>query len=143
MKYSVYEPSPIIAVDYIKHLIEGKVVYDIGCGSGEFAKAMARYANKVVGIELDFSLAEKSRAKGIKTLSNDFMVMDLNEAEVVYAYLSFIGNYALTRKLKNWHGTVISLLYPLHNSLTEIIKPDEIIHVEEGDISVPFLIYKL
>lgn len=143
MRYSTYEPSPIIAVDYIKHLIEGKIVYDAGSGSGEFARAMAQYAKKVVGVELDSELAEMGQGKGIEVINDDFMNVDLSEAEVIYAYLSFIGNYALTRKLKNWNGTVISLLYPLHDSLAAIIRPDEVIHVEQGDVAVPLLIYKL
>lgn len=145
MRYAVYEPTPIESVDYIKDIIKDKVVYDIGSGSGHFAMAMSLYAKKVVGIEEDEMYAGDCEIRGLETIKSDFMMVNLEEAEVLFFFMGFIGAYALSKKIveDNWHGTVISHYYPLQHSPTDLWEPSEIIDVKTKNMRFPFLIYKI
>lgn len=145
MRYAIYEPTPPEAAAHLKKHIEGKVVYDLGAGEGTFAAAMFKYAKKVVAVESDEYLAVKYPWKGIKCICKDFMEVDLKEAEVLFVFLSFVGMYALSRKLMkdNWHGTVISHYYSLQDLTTRPIPPSEVIVAEIEGGAIPFLIFKV
>ena len=145
MKYANFEKSPIEVADAIKEYIRGKKVCDIGSGDGYFARAMKQYTENVRGIESDPDLALTSNNWGIPTRCDDFMAADFSQDEVLYTFMSFMGLYALTRKLakENWHGTVISLYYPLHQDITNPYIPTEVIHVDAGSFQAPALIYKI
>lgn len=145
MLYCSFEPSKPEIVEFIKPYIEDKVVYDVGAGNGSFCLAMQPYAKKVVAVEIDPLLASDCRYRGVETIEDNFVNVDLKEAEVLYLFLNFFGNYAITQKLKeeNWHGTVISHFYPLLNSIYDLIKPDKIIDVNTGGFRAPFLIFNL
>lgn len=140
MNYAPYEITPIEAVESIKPFIQGKSVYDLGAGYGDFALAMKQYATQVIAIEDDDMLAIHSRKRGVQTIIEDFLDVDLSKAEVIYIFMSFYGTMMLTKKLlkEDWHGTVISHYYPLHLNIAEPMKPDEFINEV-----VPFLIYHL
>ena len=142
MNYAEYQPTPIEAVDELVSHIEGKVVYDLGAGEGAFLEAVQPYAKDVVAIEFNHRLAEKCRERGLYTIEEDFVSVNIHEADVIFCFLSLIGNYTLTKKLKrdDWHGTVISHFYPLQDSPLMAIPPDEVIDVNDR---IPFLIYNL
>lgn len=141
MKYAIFQPTPPENAELIKHLIEGKVVYEIGAGSGSWAQAMSKYAKKVVCIENDPILADECESKGLETISDDFTKVDLKEADVIYIFMSMMGNYNLAKKIQKegWHGTVISGLYPMFLDPTDPPSPDQIIQGEQ----IPLLIYQL
>lgn len=143
MIYSLFQQTPFECVNDLKDLIEDKVVYDIGAGDGEFGKVMANlFAKKVVLIENDPTIKLKpADMPNVEYILDDFMKVDLSKAEVIYIFMSFIGNYNLTRKLKaaHWHGTVISALYPMYENIADSWLPDKIIHSKD----LPFLIYNL
>jgi len=145
MRYAIYEPTPPGAASYLKKYLENKVVYDLGAGYGEFAAEMYKYAKRVVAVESDPHIAIQYPWKGIECIENDFMQVDLKEAEVIFVFLSFVGMYALTRKLikDNWHGIVISHYYSLQNLDTRPMPPSEVIVAEIDGGAIPFLIYKL
>lgn len=145
MKYAIFEPTPVEAVTYIQNLIKDKVVYDIGAGDGKFALAMTEYAKKVVAVESDEMYAGDCVLRGLETINTSFLNIPLYTAEVIFIFMSSIGNYALTHKLQddNWHGTVISHYYPLMNSPTDLIKEDQLIDIKLPGLRLPFLVYNI
>ena len=145
MKYVVFEPTKPEAVEFIKDLIQDKVVYDLGAGNGSFGLAMKPYAKRVVAVEIDQLLASDCRYRNLETIQENFMKVSVSEAEVIFLFLNLIGTYAITKKLQeeNWHGTVISHYYPLQNSLDDLIKPDKVIDVVVDGDRFPFLIYNI
>ena len=145
MNFAEYQETPIGVIEYIKHLVKGKVVYEIGAGEGILASEIAKHAKKVVAIESNQVLGEKCIVRGIETKIGNFLEEDLSEAEVIFIFMSFVGNYALTKKLDadNWSGTVISHFYPLLDSMTELRKPTEVIDVNLINGRFPLMIYEL
>ncbi len=144
-RYSIFERTPNSAVEYIKELIKDKVVFDVGAGDGSFAKEMQKYAKKVVAVEEDRSLWIYLIDGGLESINDDFMNVPLTDAEVIFVFMSFTGNYALTQKLKeeDWHGMVISHYYPLQETPVDWIKPDKVIDVNTDGVRFPLLIYNL
>lgn len=120
------EQTPIEAADGLKHLLKGQRVFDLGAGDGTFALAMSQYADKVVAVEADPELAMKCRERGLETICENFLDVNLTPASVLFVFMSFYGTSALTTLLKDtgWRGTVISHYYPLHEHLGDIRKPD-------------------
>jgi 23S rRNA U2552 (ribose-2'-O)-methylase RlmE/FtsJ len=125
MRFADFERTHLQAIEMIRPYIAGKVVYDIGAGDGEFAQAMTGCAGQVTAVEIDPFLAQECRKRGIVTIEGNFLDADLSYAEVIYAFLSLAGNYALYQKLirEKWHGLVLSHLYPLHMGLHRILPP--------------------
>lgn len=140
MIYAPNEVTPLEAVDDIKHLISGKVVYDLGAGEGNWAKAMSLYASKVICVEADSVLAKQCFIKDLRVELEDYLLVDISRADVLYIFMSFYGTMMLTKRLikEDWHGTIISHYYPLHLNMAQPIKPDLFING-----LVPFLIYNL
>ena len=119
--------------------VRGKTVWDIGAGDGRFAQSLRDLGAEVTCVEIDEVLAFQCKGKGLNTLPVDFELLT-PDCDIIYAFLSFVGNYKLTRWLKkrNWHGTVISQYYPLGEESWNLLNPDEIIHSD-----LPFLIYHI
>jgi len=139
--FAVNQPTPDGVAEILRPHYEGKVVYDLGAGNGNFALQMAQYAKKVVAVEIDETLAGDCRIRGLETIHGDFMDVDLSGAEVIYIFMSFFGTCALTNKLRelNWTGTVISQYYPLHTDLLAVEKPNVTVFVDH----IPYLVYKI
>lgn len=145
MKYADYQPTPIEAVDYMKPFIEGRVVYDLGAGDGTFAQAMSEHAKKVVAVEMDGELSNKCSSRGIETINENFMNVDLSDADVIFIFMGLVGNYTLTKKLARdkWKGTVLSHYYPLQEMPMFPFMPNELIDVRVGNIEFPILRYEI
>lgn len=142
MRYAETENTPKESVRYIVDLIKGKRVFDIGAGNGEFAEEMAKHAT-VTAIEVDDYYSRQCQLRGLDTRMEDFLNVSFKLADVLFAFLSPSGMYALNEKIKkdDWHGTVISNFHPLLETPLEQIQPDEIIKVELENVMFPFLIY--
>lgn len=145
MQYVRFEPTPPESVEFIKDYISNKAVFEIGAGDGYFAREIARYAKNVVAVEIDPILARSCLDKGIDTINESFLKVNLEGAEVIYAFLNFMGMYALGKKIEkdNWRGTLISHYYPLNDYGFKMREPQKVVNVELGDIMFPFLIYEL
>ena len=130
-------------MEFIKDYIKDKVVYDIGAGEGKFAVAMKKYAKEVVAIEADPVLFAECQSRGVESIYSNFLDVDFEEADVLYIFMNFLGNYALTKKLQedDWAGIVISQYYPLQNNVTDMIPPDKVIDVNLPSGKFPFLVY--
>ena len=91
----------------IEDIIQDKVVCDIGCGTGDFMDALARYAKQVIGIEIDLELAEFVANKGYKVYAQDSFVEPLPNADVYYAWTRDALGVYLKAKLEGTKGTFI------------------------------------
>lgn len=59
--------SPLVIIEALKIYIEGKVVCEIGSALGDIALKMKKYAEYVLGIEIDEERAEYSKKRGLDT----------------------------------------------------------------------------
>lgn len=123
----------------LSNFVRGKRVWDIGAGDGSFAQELRNLGADVTCVEIDPVLAFQCREKFLDTIEEDFEDI-IPDCDVIYAFLSFVGNYKLTRWLQhhNFEGVVITQYYPLHTSPLNYWKPDNIIQSD-----LPFLIYDL
>lgn len=139
--FAVNQQTPDGVAEALRPHYEGKVVYDLGAGNGNFALQMAQYAKSVVAVELDETLAGDCRMRELETIQDDFLNVNLSQAEVIYIFMSFFGTCALMNRLReiHWTGTVISQYYPLHVNLTAIEPPTTIVYVNH----IPYMIYKI
>jgi hypothetical protein len=142
MNFAIFEPTPPqLASKLEPFIMEDETVLELGAGDGKFAQALAQYAKQVIAVESDIFYASQSLdIPTIKTLFGDIQGVNLHQAQVLYFFLSFCGAYNITQLIKNsnWHGTVISRYYPLHDDPTNYWIPDRIVHAD-----LPFLIYTL
>ena len=140
MIFAPYEKTPIEAADDVKDFIKNKVVYDLGSGDGTFALALKQYAKEVVGVELDPILATRAVSRGVNTLNENFLDVDISKAEVLFVFMSFYGTSRLTKRLlqMKWKGLVISHYYPLHTMLDCPLVP-----IDRKDKTCPLLIYEM
>lgn len=106
---------------------------------------MSGYAKKVVAVEIDPMLAGDCKLRGLETIEDNFLNVNLENADVIYIFLNLMGNYAVTKKIQEekWHGILISHFYPLMNDITDFIKPNEVINVNINGFRAPFLIYNI
>ncbi len=63
--------SPLTVVEKIKPYIENKVVCELGSAVGDIALEMAKYARRVIGIEINEERVAISRKRGIETICAD------------------------------------------------------------------------
>lgn len=84
------------------------VVYDLGSGDGRIPiRAARKYGARGIGVEINTSLVEKSRAKAkeagvddrVKIIEADLFKVDISEATVVTLYLHRTLNLKLRPKL--------------------------------------------
>lgn len=142
--YAPYERTPVIGADEIKHLIKGKAVYDIGCGEGDFALALAEHAKEVIGIEIDPHLWNTAIDRGLNVYKGNFNMVPYERDSVIFIFMNLFGGYALIETLREqrWKGTIISHFYPLQDTPFKFIEPTEIIKFKSGVDSFAFHVYE-
>jgi SAM-dependent methyltransferase len=120
-------PTRDEVIEYVRKLIRpkpGDIVYDIGCGDGRVAIAIAEdnpYAI-VKCVEVRSDLVEKARASAaerrvkVEVIEADFFKIGLNDADIIYMYLLTSVNQKLRPKFEEelHDGTIIvSLDFPI------------------------------
>jgi predicted O-methyltransferase YrrM len=133
--YWNYQPSvPWVPTrdEVIKALVsllnpsKGSIIYDIGCGDGRVAIAIAKEFPhvRVKCIEARKDLVEKARknveenklSENVDVIEGDFFKIELKDANIIYMYLLTSVNQKLRPKLEEElrEGTVIiSLDFPI------------------------------
>lgn len=112
--------------EVIKHLVSiikprpGDTVYDVGCGDGRVAVALAKShpGARVRCVEIRDDLADKARANAaengvdVEVVKADFFKHSFSDADVVYMYLLTSVNQKLRPKLEQElrPGTVVVTL---------------------------------
>lgn len=145
MLYASFETTPNIVAKHIAPLIKNKIVYDVGCGDGKFASAMQEFASNVYGIESQKELQDASTIAGVEIIGSDFTEVNYKETEVIFAFLSPAGMWALNQVLEvqGWKGTLLSHLWPLRDPFMQEIQATKVITVEEKGVLLPILVYEI
>lgn len=104
--------SPVAISDAISELIRGKVVCELGCAEGDNMEFMARYAQRVFGIEFHKHRYRHARARGFEIIVGDYTNMDIPLADVYYFWPDDGSgdNPVLVRKIlanQEFKGTII------------------------------------
>lgn len=90
--------SPIAVVEAIKPYIKNKAVCELGSAAGDISLEMAKYAKKVIGVEIDKKLVRISRRRGLHTICADATTFVLpKKIDVYYMWM----DKQLTRKVFN------------------------------------------
>src|SRR4051812_41398613 len=63
--------SPMAVVNKIKPYIKDKVVCELGSAYGDISLEMAKYAKRVIGVEIDPERVLVSRQRGLETICAD------------------------------------------------------------------------
>lgn len=115
--------TPSVVATLIADIIKDKLVYDLGCGEGEFMEAMRPYAKEVRGIEQVDEWAQTAAGKGFKVLSGNAFSIPFPVADVYYCWnLDTLGLY-LKAKFEKTKGIFIfghSVRSPMMNLLKQI-----------------------
>ncbi len=77
--------------DYLlKHISGNVLVLEVGCGTGDFIKEIAKQVEEIIGIDVSDKLldAAKKNLKGIKNIS--LIRADIDSAEIPRDYFDFI-----------------------------------------------------
>jgi SAM-dependent methyltransferase len=56
---------------YLRYLVDHDPVIDVGCGRGEMLELLAEVGVKSLGVDLDESMVERGKAKGLQTIRAD------------------------------------------------------------------------
>lgn len=107
-----FVPTPMAAVERMIAMADlkpGELVYDLGCGDGRIVVAAAqRHGVKAIGVDIDPDRLKESlanvQAAGVEDLVTirqaDIFTTDLNEADVVFLYLTPRLNERLMPQLR-------------------------------------------
>jgi SAM-dependent methyltransferase len=120
-------PTRDEVIEYLRRLVRlkpGDIFYDIGCGDGRVAIAIAQQNPHatVKCVELRSDLVEKARANAaernvkLEVIEADFFKIPLSDADIIYMYLLTSVNQKLKPKLEEelHDGTIIvSLDFPV------------------------------
>lgn len=94
----VPDRSPLAVVEAIKPYIKNKVVCELGSAAGDISLEMAKYAKRVICVEIDKEQVKISRKRGLHTVCAD--VTTFTPPENVDVYYTWIGEQT-TRKVFN------------------------------------------
>lgn len=103
----VPDHTPLGVVEVIKDLIEGKIVCDVGCGTGEFMKELDKYALKVFGIEENEILCNSCANQGLSVYNTNAFFEPLPEADVYYIWTRDVMGLVMKAQFEGTHGTFI------------------------------------
>lgn len=102
-----------IAVNFGK----GKIILDLGCGEGYFARQIAGIASKVIGVDISEKMVglarekEKHERKGIEYYVSDAGHMSfLEDSSVDVCIGNYITNYFSPDKLSDLYGEISRVL---------------------------------
>lgn len=99
--------TPKEVADLIADIIKDKVVCDIGCGAGNFMQALARYAERCIGIEENKEWADLAVAKGFEVYEIPSFHQPLPAADVYYSWTRDSVGIYLKAKYEGTKGIFI------------------------------------
>lgn len=104
--------SPIAVSDAIKSIIEGKIVCELGCAEGDNLAFMSRYANRVIGVELQKKRYRHAIQRGFEIIVGDYFKVDLPDADVYYFWPNLVEHdelllWRILDTKPGFNGTII------------------------------------
>lgn len=146
MNVAAFERTPLEVAPTLVEVLNGRTLVDLGCGDGALVKAIRDAGGSSRGIESDIRWQPTWDRDELGVEVADFLSVPLPKEVVLFAFLSFVGTWNLTVKIKKeeWHGTVITHYYPLHFFPGIYMRPKNMLVVPLPDGgSVPLLVYDL
>lgn len=80
--------SPIEIPSLVAHYLYGKSFCEIGCGEGDLLFEFSKYADNVIGIEIDPVFAESAKAKGLNVIEGNVLSMTIPKCDVYYFWVT-------------------------------------------------------
>lgn len=96
-----YNQTPTKIISEIQNHITGKIVCDLGCGTGDFLEAMLGHAASVIGVEQITEQANIAIAQGLTVENRNFLQGDFPDADVYYSYQPDVVLGQLLEKIIN------------------------------------------
>ena len=105
----MYARTPSEVADLIQDLIKDQTVIDLGCGEGEFMKALKAHTSKLSGYEQQTVTQRVAERQGLSITNADFVTQPLANNVIYYAYLNTNDLDRLLQKIDddNIHATFI------------------------------------
>ena len=95
----MYVRTPNEVADLIQDLIKDQTVIDLGCGEGEFMKALRVHTSRVSGYEQQTVTQLVATNQGLTVINSDFITQPLADGIVYYAYLNSTDLDRLLQKI--------------------------------------------
>ncbi len=105
----MYARTPNEVADLVQDIIKDKTVIDLGCGEGEFMKALRVHTSKLSGYEQQTETKIIAERQGLTVNNADFIAQPLADNVIYYSYLSTNDLDRLLKKIDddNIHATFI------------------------------------
>ena len=105
----MYARTPNEVADLIQDIIKDKTVIDLGCGEGEFMKALKVHTSKISGYEQQTTVQRIAERQGLTVNNSDFIAQSLADNVIYYSYLNTNDLDRLLKKIDddNIHATFI------------------------------------
>ncbi len=109
-----FATTPTIVAEFLKDIIQDKVVCDIGCRKGYLMLDFAKYAKGVIGIDNDENCLKICRKKGLNVIKGDFETMEMPGADVYYIWSKnkFVERIVNDLRKRGQKGIVIIKILP-------------------------------
>ncbi len=104
---------PQAIANALSDVLKGRTVCDIGCGEGDEMVSMARYANRVVGMEVNQKQYQRALDRGLEVVGGDYHVDPVPVADVYYfrcIWGGYLNVYLLVHRLlsmRNFNGYIV------------------------------------
>ena len=105
----MYARTPSEVADLVQDIIKDKTVIDLGCGEGEFMKALKVHTSKISGYEQQTTVQRIAERQGLTVNNSDFIAQSLADNVIYYSYLNTNDLDRLLKKIDddNIHATFI------------------------------------
>lgn len=132
------DKTPPEVVEHLKSHFAGKVVCDIGTGTGELLELISKHASEVKGIEKSEQLAEISNNKSLNVIVGDASKIDIPQADVYYLWATDPNKIWANIIAKDIKGTFIIGLYNdyIYNQYFDSVGTKEVVKTTRGDFTV-------
>mmetsp|Transcript_16161 Transcript_16161/g.21394 ORF Transcript_16161/g.21394 Transcript_16161/m.21394 type:complete len:166 (+) Transcript_16161:106-603(+) len=147
-KYWSSPPEVIDAAIELAQITNEDIVYDIGCGDGQFlVRCAAQTGSRVIGVEIEDLKAEEARARindagcqsQVEVITGNALDLDYSDATVIFAALIPRGLRKILPIIQKIPRPlrVVTYLYPF-----EDLEPNQVWrHHSEDKMSVAWPVY--
>jgi glycosyltransferase involved in cell wall biosynthesis/SAM-dependent methyltransferase len=113
---------------YLRYLVGHDPVVDVGCGRGEMLDLLAEVGVKSFGVDLDQSMVERGRARGLQTLLADGIayLQEQQEGSIGAVFSAQVIEHLEYEQLVRFHEEAHRALQPGGVFIAETVNPHSI-----------------
>lgn|SRR3990167_4213869 len=131
MPYS-FVNTPNVVANFIRPMIQDKIVCDIGCMVGVFMDSLKKYAKEVIGVEVEEREYNIAKKRGHNVIFGDGARIELPKADVYYVWVHKDMFIPIIENIKN--GLIITGAYWPYPELQEYLNKMGAITIEIPDL---------